>query len=237
MSLGPLVVTAAVAGLALASSGVALAAALAPGGRGVPASHRTIHTAHSVASARAVLRVTERLGEVLESTYPNSYGGLVVGSKGSRIIVYLTRTPRGLPHLAHALDPTAAISFAHSRHTLSELQAINRRLSGDWMNLQYNGMDIVGFKPDVTSSTERLQMIEPAPWEVAMLKWRYGPTMISVQTVGIAPIPRNFTTGVTSDLRGGSWSALPIVAALEAGMLVLVASVIVRTRRSPAPAT
>src|SRR6202035_2888924 len=62
VSLGPLVVTAAVAGLALASSGVALAAALAPGGRGVPASHRTIHTAHSVASARAVLRVTERLG-------------------------------------------------------------------------------------------------------------------------------------------------------------------------------
>jgi hypothetical protein len=233
--LGPLVVTAAVAVLAFASSGVALAAALTHGDRVVAPPRQALPAAHSV--AKAALRVSERLGEALESNYPNSYGGLVMGSAGSRIIVYMTRTPRGLARMVDALAPTAVVSYARSDHTLSELLAINRRLAGDWINLQANGMDIVGFKPDVTSSTEQLQMIEPAPWEVAMLKWRYGPTMISVQTVGIAPIPRNFTSGVNAVVHGGSWGALPIVAVLEAGMLLLVASVAVRARRTPVLAT
>jgi len=230
--LGPLVVTVAVAGLALASSGVALAAALAHGDHVVPPSRQALPASHVV--AKTELRVSERLGQALESRYPNSYGGLVKGSGGSRIVVYVTRTPRSLVRVVHILAPKIVVSYAHSEHTLIELLAINRRLAGDWMNLQTNGMDVVGFRPDVTSSTEQLQMIEPSPREVALLKWRYGPTMISVQTVGIAPIPRNFTSGVNAVHHGGSLGALPIVAALEAGMLVLVASVAVRTRRSPA---
>lgn len=235
MALGPLVVTATVACLALASSGVALASALTHSDRVVPAPRQSLEAAHSV--ARAELRASERLGGALESTYPNSYGGLARGSGGSRIIVYLTRTPRGVAHLVDALAPAAVVSYAHSAHTLSELLAINRRLSSDWINLQANGMDIVGFKPNVSSSTEQIQMIEPAPWEVAILKGRYGAAMVSVQTVGIAPIPRNFTSGVDADVHGGPWGALPIVVVLELAMLALVASVLVRAKRRPALAT
>jgi hypothetical protein len=238
-ALGRFVIVAVVAagGLALASSGVALAAALIP--RGVdPPSSQALPATHVVPSV-ALVDASQRLGEVLSSDYPDAYGGLSLEDNGAKIAVYMTQMPKGLAHVVDAVAPAGSVAFEHSSHTLATLLTIHRDLSVNWINLQAQGIDIVGFSPDVTTSTEHIEVINPTLSQVEELVGLYGPRTVSIDTVGVAPIPTSYTLRVEAETHGGvPWDALPVVVAIEFAMLVLVTYVVVRARRhaaTPAP--
>lgn len=236
-ALGRFVVAAvaAVGGLAIAASGVALAAATTHHGPGAaPPTRQALPATHAVDSAALVV-ASQRLGEVLSSDYPASYGGLAIVDDGARIAVYMTQMPKGLADVVDAVAPAGSVAFERSAHSLATLLSIHRDLGVDWMNLQSQGIDIVGFDPDVTTSTERIQVINPTLNQVEELVGLFGRHTVSIDSVGVAPIPASYTLRVESEHHAGvPDDALPIVVAIESVLFLLVLYVVVRARRHSA---
>lgn len=236
-ALGRFVVVAitAVGGLALASSSVAFAAALAHSGRAGAPPTQALPSTSAVATA-ATVSASQLLGEVLESDFPRSFGGVAIGAN-QRIAVYMTRMPHHLAAVVRAEAPSQPVVFRYSAHSFGTLQAIHQRLARDWINFQAMGVDVVGFHPDVVSSTEDVQVINPSASQVALIEQPFPKHTVSVVSVGVAPIPASYTQRVETEAQGSfPWGALPVVAALEAGVLGLLAYVLV-LRRRPATAT
>jgi hypothetical protein len=233
-ALGRFVVVAitAIGGLALASSSVALSAAL------THSEHVHVHPSQALSSTSAVsgaamVAASQDLADVLQSDYPRSFGGVSI-RVDRRIAVYMTRMPRGLAAVVHSIAPAQLIIYRHSAHSLGTLLAIHERLARDWLGLQAEGVYVVGFKPDVASSTEQVQVINPSSAQIDKIDELFAPNTISVKSVGVAPIPASYTQRVETAGQGGfPWGAVPVVVGLEACLLALVAYVLVRTRRTP----
>jgi hypothetical protein len=232
-ALGRLVVAAvAVAGgLALATSGVALAAAFTRHGPEAAPPSQALLATHAVASV-ALVAESDRLGEVLASTYPSTFGGVAIEDNDARISVYMTQMPRGLTKVVDAVTPPGTVAFNHSMHSLATLLKIHRDLARDWLNLQSQGIDIVGFGPDVATSTEQIQVISPTLAQVETLVGLFGSRTVSIDSVGEAPIPESYTLRVESEFHSGvPRDALPILAGIEAATVALVGFVVIYARR------
>ncbi len=224
------VAIAAIGGSALVSSSVALAAAFTRSGHVAPPASQALSSTSAVESA-ATVSASQLLGTVLQSDYPRSFGGIAIGAD-QRIAVYMTRVPHGLAAVVRAEVPRQPFVVRHSAHSFGTLLAIHHRLARDWINFQSQGIDVVGFHPDVVSSTEDVQVINPSAFQVALIDQPFPPKTISVVSVGVAPIPASFTLRVENEAQGAfPWGALPVVVALEAGVLGLLAYVLVRRRR------
>jgi hypothetical protein len=218
----------AVGGLALASSGVALAAVLSHSPRGSTPS-QALPSTTAVASA-ATLSASQELGQVLQADYPKSYGGIAIGDD-QKIAIYMTRMPHGIAALVRVHARAQSVTFHYSAHSFATLLWIHQRLERDWMYFQSLGADVVGFHPDVASSTEQVDVINPSPSQVALIEERFAPRTISIVTVGVAPMPAVYTQRVESGGQGSfPWDVVPVIAGLEAGLIALVGFVLARTR-------
>ena len=234
-ALGRFVVVAitAIGGSALVSSSVALAAALSHSGHAAPPASQALSSTTAVESA-ATVSASQLLGTVLQSDYPRSFGGIAIDAD-QRIAVYMTRVPHSLASVVRAEVPRQPVVLRHSAHSFGTLLAIHHRLARDWINFQSQGIDVVGFHPDVVSSTEAVQVINPSASQVALIEQPFPPRTISVVSVGVAPIPASFTRRVENEAQGAfPWGALPLVVTLEAGVVGLLAYVLVRRRRPAA---
>ena len=60
--------------------------------------------------------------------------------------------------------------------------------------------------------------------------------MVSVDSVGVAPIPASYTLRVGTDGGDGPMGAVVVMGSLEAVLLALLAYVVVRSRRGSTPA-
>lgn len=235
-ALGRFVVVAitAIGGLALASSSVALAAVLTHSGRAGSPTPQALRSTSAVATA-ATISASQLLGEVLESDFPRSFGGTAVDAN-QRIAVYMTRMPHGLAAVVRSVAPAQPVVFRYSAHSFGTLLAIHQRLTRDWINFQAMGVDVVGFHPNVVSSTEDVQVISPSASQVALIEQPFPPNTVSVVSVGVAPIPASYTLRVETEAQGSfPWGALPVIVTLEAGLLGLLAYVLIR-RRQPSAA-
>jgi hypothetical protein len=226
----------AVAGLGLASTSVALAAALAHPGDARTAPSQALSSNTAVASAEMVA-TSQQLGQELQTAFPRSYGGLVLGASGRRITVYMTRLPRTFDTVVGRVTPARAVSVRHSAHSYDALLAVHERLTKEWLQLQGQGIDVVGYDPDVRLSKEQIQVIGATQPQVALLDARYGRNMVTVESVGVAPIPASYTLRVGTGGGDGPTGALLVMSILEVVLLALLAYVVVRTRRTPTPAT
>jgi hypothetical protein len=229
-ALGRFVVVAitAVGGLALATSSVALAAVLSHSPR-LATPSQALPSSDAVASA-ATISASQVLGQVLLAHFPKSYGGITIGD-GQKIDVYMTRMPHGLSALVRATAPSVAISYHYSAHSFGTLLAVHQRLERDWIYFQSMGADVVGFHPDVLSSTEQVEVINPSPSQVALIEEHFAPRTISIDTVGVAPMPAVYTQRVEGGGQGSfPWDVVPVIAGLEAGLIALVGFVLARAR-------
>jgi hypothetical protein len=218
----------AVGALALASSSVALAAVLSHSPRASTPT-QALPSTDAVASA-ATISASQVLGQVLQADFPRSFGGIAIDDQ--KIAVYMTRMPHGLASLVRANAPVQTVTYHHSAHTFASLLWLHQRLGRDWMYFQSLGADVVGFHPDVVSSTEQIDVINPSPSQVALIEEHFAPRTVSIVTVGVAPMPAVYTERVESGGRGGSfpWDVVPVIAGLEAGLIALVGFVLARTR-------
>jgi len=224
------VAVAAIGGLTVAIPGVSLAAALTHHeARGTRPS-QALPAAHAAPGADLFL-ASQRLDEVLSAAYPRSYGGVAVQEHRAMIDVYMTRMPKGVDRVVDAVAPAGSVDFQRATHSLATLDQIHRELETNWMSLQSEGIDIVGFDTDVATNTEQIQVINPTLDQVETLVRLYGPHTVSIKSVGVAPIPTSFTLRVDQETHGSvPWDALPILVAIEAAIIGLVALVVVRAR-------
>jgi hypothetical protein len=228
------IAVAAIGGLALATSGVALAAALTHRGPAASAPPQALPATHVVADA-AIAAASERLGGVLTTDFPASYGGLEVAENGQRITVYMTRMPKDLTRVVDAVAPQGAVAYHRSAHSLESLLAIHRAVAAAWLSLQEEGIDIVGFGPNVATSTEQIQVIGPTLPQVERLVGLFGDHTVSVKSVSEAPIPASYTLRVDSESHGVvPWDLLPVLAVLWAGLVGSVIAVVLVARRRAA---
>ena len=222
--------------LCVASFGVAGAATGAASLRGVPSPSTGLAAENATASA-ALLRDSFALRQVLSADFPASFGGIVV-SRVPAITVYMTTMPSNLAAIVDAHAPRGSVLYARSAHPISELLAVHRRLSASWPWLQAQGIDLVGFAQDVQRSTELIEVIGPTPSQVAVLGKLLGASLITVDSVPVAPIPAGFASRVQGEVHGAFPSYVaPLLAALVGAVVLLVALLLVvarRPRRSPA---
>jgi hypothetical protein len=226
------IATAALAG-ALSATGVALAARTAPHVHGTPQPQSALATTRAADTA-VVATDSARLGQLLSAEYPARYGGLTV-NEGPSITVYMTAMPKGLAARVQAAAPSTEVLFAHAAHTLGTLQAIHRELTTSWMSFQSQGVDIVGYAPDVATSREQIQIIAPTSSGVALLDRDFGSSRISIQDVGVAPIPTAYTSRVAAEVHAGvPFAILPVFAAIAGvGLLAAAAVLLLARRRRP----
>jgi hypothetical protein len=223
LALGRVVVAvAAVVGtLALATSSVAVGAALDQGSR-LRTSGATLPPVRAAALA-ALTGTSERLGTALAARFPGRYGGLVVNTDAT-ITVYVTRMPHDLADVVRAVAPSSTVRVVHGTNSLAALQGVQQALARGWLALQDRGIDVVGFSPDVARSTVLVQVIDPTPSQVAYLDAVYGAERLTVQAVATAPIPSGFVSRVGAEPHGSfPWDAVPIVAGVEGAILAAIA--------------
>ena len=239
LPLGRFVVVVAAVAAALAAGPVAAAHAADRAKSAGPTARSAIGAASTLSSAQLAQDAT-LLNGALAAAYPRTFGGLTTSTRG--ITVYTTRTDAGIAAVVDRYVPADAVLYAHSAHTLGALDSIHRRLVASFMALLDAGIDVVGFAPDVAASTEEIEVVGPTPAQVAWLEARFPRQPITVQSVGLAPLPSGFVARVQTEPHASVPRGLaPVLGSLAIVFASLSVAALFtlrrRQRRADAPVT
>jgi hypothetical protein len=223
--------TAAVVTLVVAPGSAAWA--VNPALAGPPRSENALAAAHR--SALALSQDALRLTGALSASFPSTFGGLTIGTQG--FTVYTTKTHTGIASVVDQYLPKGTVLYALSAHTLGALDSIERSLEQNWLTYQGRGIDIVAWGPDVPASTVVLQVVGPTSDQTAWLESLYPRGTLTVQPVGLAPLPSGFVARVASEPHAQLPRGLaPFLGAVAMFAIVSTALAIVLLRRRHARA-